>query len=238
VLPCADCTIGVLLLLPTQHTNTRVLQVMYNSELTHGAFLLDYEVKQAIVTEMRGLLARSGSAVVGLARPVLARTLTFIGHGFGVAPGRVSMKKGGGNGRWGGSAACGVSVCSSVGGGVVADMLMEGGICGLGGSAFPPCSNTNCCCVVVLPAGTMSRTTATSWCAPSPATSQRCCRRCRAASAASAAAWRPAIRAQRRAAGRRLLVAAVALGQLRARSGRRRGSCRCGRMHAYGRSAG
>jgi hypothetical protein len=75
------------------------LQVMYNHELTHGAFLLDYEVKQAIVAEMRGLLARSGSAVVGLARPVLARTLTFIGHGFGVAPGRVSMKRGGGNGR-------------------------------------------------------------------------------------------------------------------------------------------
>jgi hypothetical protein len=72
---------------------------MYNHELTHGAFLLDYEVKQAIVAEMRGLLARSGSAVVGLARPVLARTLTFIGHGFGAAPGRVSMKRGGGNGR-------------------------------------------------------------------------------------------------------------------------------------------
>lgn len=73
---------------------------MYNNDLTHGAFLLDYEVKQAIVTEMRGLLARSGSAVVGLARPVLARTLTFMAHGFGVAPSRVSMKKGGGNGRW------------------------------------------------------------------------------------------------------------------------------------------
>jgi hypothetical protein len=72
---------------------------MYNHELTHGAFLLDYEVKQAIVTEMRGLLARSGSAVVGLARPVLARTLTLMTNGFGGSPGRVSMKKGGGNGR-------------------------------------------------------------------------------------------------------------------------------------------
>lgn len=76
-----------------------LLQVMYNHELTHGAFLLDYEVKQAIVTEMRGLLARSGSAVVGLARPVLARTLTLMTNGFGESLGRVSMKKGGGNGR-------------------------------------------------------------------------------------------------------------------------------------------
>lgn len=76
-----------------------LLQVMYNDDLTHGAFLLDYEVKQAIVTEMRGLLARSGSAVVGLARPVLARTLTLMAHGFGATPGRVRMKRGGGNGR-------------------------------------------------------------------------------------------------------------------------------------------
>jgi len=76
------------------------VKVMYNHELTHGAFLLDYEVKQAIVTEMRRLLARSGSAVVGLARPVLARTLTFMAHGFAGAPSRVSMKRGGGNGRY------------------------------------------------------------------------------------------------------------------------------------------
>jgi hypothetical protein len=72
---------------------------VYNHELTHGAFLLDYEVKQAIVAEMRGLLARSGSAVVGLAKPVLARTLTLMTHGFVGGPSRVSMKKGGGNGR-------------------------------------------------------------------------------------------------------------------------------------------
>lgn len=73
--------------------------MVYNHELTHGAFLLDYEVKQAIVAEMRGLLARSGSAVVGLAKPVLARTLTLMTHGFVGGPSRVSMKKGGGNGR-------------------------------------------------------------------------------------------------------------------------------------------
>jgi hypothetical protein len=75
-----------------------MLQVMYNHELTHGAFLLDNEVKQAIMAEMRGLLARSGSAVVGLARPVLARTLTLMTHGFAHS-GLVRMKKGGANGR-------------------------------------------------------------------------------------------------------------------------------------------
>lgn len=72
---------------------------MYNHELTHGAFLLDTEVKQAIMAEMRGLLARSGSAVVGLARPMLKRTLTLMTHGFSQG-GAVKMKKGGGNGRW------------------------------------------------------------------------------------------------------------------------------------------
>lgn len=72
---------------------------MYNHDLTHGAFLLDREVKQAIMAEMRGLLARSGSAVVGLARPVLARTLTLMTHGFSTGGGRVRMKKGGGNGK-------------------------------------------------------------------------------------------------------------------------------------------
>ncbi|WIA08349.1 hypothetical protein OEZ85_007789 [Tetradesmus obliquus] len=74
------------------------VKVMYNHELTHGAFLLDNEVKQAIMAEMRGLLARSGSAVVGLARPVLARTLTLMTHGF--AHSTVRMKKGGANGRY------------------------------------------------------------------------------------------------------------------------------------------
>ena len=72
---------------------------MYNHDLTHGAFLLDREVKQAIMAEMRGLLARSGSAVVGLAKPVLARTLTLMAHGFSTGDAKVRMKKGGGNGR-------------------------------------------------------------------------------------------------------------------------------------------
>eukprot|EP00879_Flechtneria_rotunda_P012361 GHRR01012908.1.p1 GENE.GHRR01012908.1~~GHRR01012908.1.p1 ORF type:complete len:712 (+),score=258.73 GHRR01012908.1:229-2364(+) len=77
------------------------VKVMYNSDLTHGAFLLDTEVKQAIMAEMRGLLARSGSAVVGLAKPVLAHTLTLMTHGFTSHGGRrVSMKKGGKNGRY------------------------------------------------------------------------------------------------------------------------------------------
>eukprot|EP00878_Enallax_costatus_P011622 GHUV01012131.1.p1 GENE.GHUV01012131.1~~GHUV01012131.1.p1 ORF type:complete len:755 (+),score=214.24 GHUV01012131.1:258-2522(+) len=76
------------------------VKVMYNHDLTHGAFLLDREVKQAIMAEMRGLLARSGSAVVGLAKPVLARTLTLMAHGFSTGGATVRMKKGGGNGRW------------------------------------------------------------------------------------------------------------------------------------------
>jgi hypothetical protein len=74
---------------------------MYNHELTHGAFLLDTEVKQAIMAEVRGLLARSGSAVVGLARPVLVGTLTLMTHGFGSHSGAVRMKRGGANGRCG-----------------------------------------------------------------------------------------------------------------------------------------
>lgn len=39
-----------------------------NEELTHGAFLLNREVKQAIQMELQALLASSGSAVFGLAR--------------------------------------------------------------------------------------------------------------------------------------------------------------------------
>lgn len=42
-------------------------QVRNNEELTHGAFLLNKEVKQAIRLELQALLATSGSAVVGLA---------------------------------------------------------------------------------------------------------------------------------------------------------------------------
>jgi hypothetical protein len=43
------------------------LQVRNNEELTHGAFLLNKEVKQAIRLELQALLASSGSAVFGLA---------------------------------------------------------------------------------------------------------------------------------------------------------------------------
>lgn len=42
--------------------------MIYNTELAHGAFLLDAEVKKAIKDELRALLATSGSAVVGLAQ--------------------------------------------------------------------------------------------------------------------------------------------------------------------------
>ncbi len=44
------------------------LQVQYNEMLTHGAFLLNKEVKQAIRLELQTLLATSGSAVAGLAK--------------------------------------------------------------------------------------------------------------------------------------------------------------------------
>jgi hypothetical protein len=43
------------------------LQVRNNEQLTHGAFLLNKEVKQAIRLELQALLASSGSAVFGLA---------------------------------------------------------------------------------------------------------------------------------------------------------------------------
>jgi len=52
-------------------------QVHYNQELTHGEFLFKAEVKQAIMDEVQGMLAKSGSAVVGLARPVLQTTMTL-----------------------------------------------------------------------------------------------------------------------------------------------------------------
>lgn len=44
------------------------VQVQNNEELTHGAFLLNKEVKQAIRLELQALLATSGSAVFGLAQ--------------------------------------------------------------------------------------------------------------------------------------------------------------------------
>lgn len=59
------------------------LQVHYNKELTHGEFLVKSEVKQAIMEELRGMLARSGSAVVGFARPVLETTMTLARTGLG-----------------------------------------------------------------------------------------------------------------------------------------------------------
>lgn len=55
----------------------------FNKELTHGEFLIKSEVKQAIMEEIRGMLAHSGSAVVGLARPVLQTTVTLARTGLG-----------------------------------------------------------------------------------------------------------------------------------------------------------
>jgi hypothetical protein len=52
------------------------LQVIVNHELFHGAFLLSTAHKANVMAEVRHLLATSGSLVVHMARPVLARTLT------------------------------------------------------------------------------------------------------------------------------------------------------------------
>jgi Arc/MetJ-type ribon-helix-helix transcriptional regulator len=48
--------------------STTCLQVHNNEDLTHGAFLLNKEVKQAIRAEVRALLASSGSTIMGLAQ--------------------------------------------------------------------------------------------------------------------------------------------------------------------------
>ena len=54
-----------------------VPQVHYNHDLTHGEFLIKAEVKQAVIEEVKQMLRRGGSAVVGLARPVLNTTVTL-----------------------------------------------------------------------------------------------------------------------------------------------------------------
>eukprot|EP00775_Hariotina_reticulata_P003336 gene3336-3612_t len=69
------------------------IKVHYNPELTHGEFLIKSEVKQAIMDEVRGMLARSGSAVVGLARPVLQTTMTLARSALG-ATAAVKMQTG------------------------------------------------------------------------------------------------------------------------------------------------
>jgi hypothetical protein len=60
------------------------LQVHYNHDLTHGEFLIKSEVKQAVIEEVRTMLRRGGSAVVGLARPVLNTTMTLARNALGV----------------------------------------------------------------------------------------------------------------------------------------------------------
>jgi hypothetical protein len=70
-----------------------LLQVVYNPELAHGAFLLVPEVKAAILGQLKQLLASSGNAVAGLGRGLtsllLSRTYTLTGPGgsSSVAPG-------------------------------------------------------------------------------------------------------------------------------------------------------
>ncbi len=51
-------------------------QVIINSNLFHGAFLLDSSSKAALLVEVKALLASSGSLVVRLAQPVVDRTLS------------------------------------------------------------------------------------------------------------------------------------------------------------------
>lgn len=74
------------------------LQVHYNQDLTHGEFLIKSEVKQAIMEEVRTMLARSGNAVVGLARPVLATTMTLACSALGVG-GVVRLQTAGGGAK-------------------------------------------------------------------------------------------------------------------------------------------
>jgi hypothetical protein len=74
-------------------------QVIFNPELTHGAFLLVPEVKAAILGQLQQLLASSGSAVAGLGRGLssllLSRTHTLPGGGSSssAAPGTVSGRR-------------------------------------------------------------------------------------------------------------------------------------------------
>lgn len=68
---------------------------MYDADLTHGEFLIKSEIKQAIMDEVRGMLARSGSAVVGLARPVLQTTMTLARNALGGGAVRMHTARGG-----------------------------------------------------------------------------------------------------------------------------------------------
>jgi hypothetical protein len=72
-----------------------LLQVHYNTDLTHGEFLIKSEVKQAIMGELRAMLARSGNAVVGLARPVLKTTITLVHNALGATKVRLHTTKAG-----------------------------------------------------------------------------------------------------------------------------------------------
>lgn len=83
---------------PPPHACGRMPQVHYNRDLTHGEFLIKSEVKQAIMEEVRAMLARSGSAVVGLARPVLATTMTLAYNALGVG-GVVRLQRAGGGAK-------------------------------------------------------------------------------------------------------------------------------------------
>lgn len=56
----------------------------YNHDLTHGEFLIKSEVKQAVIEEVKQMLRRGGTAVVGLARPVLNTTVTLACSALGV----------------------------------------------------------------------------------------------------------------------------------------------------------
>ncbi|KAF6265894.1 hypothetical protein COO60DRAFT_768266 [Scenedesmus sp. NREL 46B-D3] len=71
------------------------IKVHYNTDLTHGEFLIKSEVKQAIMGELRAMLARSGNAVVGLARPVLKTTITLVHHALGATKVRLHTTKAG-----------------------------------------------------------------------------------------------------------------------------------------------
>ena len=51
------------------------IKVMYNPHLWHGAFLLDPEVKRGLASEIRGMLARTGSLAYRLTKPVAARAV-------------------------------------------------------------------------------------------------------------------------------------------------------------------
>lgn len=76
---------SILLLPLTLHSRVFHMQVHYNHDLTHGEFLIKSEVKQAVIEEVRTMLRRGGSAIVGLARPVLNTTMTLASNALGVS---------------------------------------------------------------------------------------------------------------------------------------------------------